>query len=79
MHVTSVVYLQQRNVKKSKKLIKKLLLAKKIFMFFEGFAEFQWNFQEKYMITLKATKKQGLTFSLENAVLEKIAGRQIDP
>ena len=48
-------------------------------MFFEGFAEFQWNFQEKYMITLRATKKQGLTFSLENAVLEKIAGRQIDP
>ena len=32
-----------------------------------------------HMITLKVTKKQGLTFCLENAVLEKIADRQIDP
>ena len=38
--LTSLVYLQQGNVKKSKKMMKKLILTKKIFISFERHEEF---------------------------------------
>ena len=70
-----------KKCEKIQKIDKIVITCKENLHIFRTICGISMEFSEKvsHMITLKVTKKQGLTFSLENAVLEKITGCQIDP
>ena len=79
--LTSLVYLQQGNVKKSKKLIKIVNTGEDYLHIFQTTTGIFMKLSRKMclMIILKVTKNHGFTLSLENAVLQKQQGGQTDP
>ena len=79
--LTSLVYLQQENVKKSKKLIKLDNTDEENFHIFQTIWGISMKLSGKtcLMIILKVTKKQSFIPPLENTVLEKRHGDQIYP
>ena len=79
--LTSLVYLQQENVKKSKKLIKLDNTDEENFHIFQTILGISMKLSGKtcLMIILKVTKKQSFIPPLENTVLEKQHGDQIYP
>ena len=79
--LTSLVYLQQENVKKSKKLIKLDNTDEENFHIFQTILGISMKLSGKtcLMIILKVTKKQSFIPPLENTVLEKRHGDQIYP
>ena len=74
--LTSSVYLQWRNVKKSKQLMKLANIDKENLHIFQTTWGSSMKFSGKMclVIILKVTKKQGFTTSLENTVLKKPQG-----
>ena len=74
--LTSLVYLQWRNVKKSKKLLKLVNIDEENLHIFQTTWGISMKFSGKMclVIILKVTKKKGFTPSLENTVLKKPQG-----
>ena len=74
--LTSSVYLQWKNVKKSKQLMKLANIDKENLYIFQTTWGSSMKFSGKMclVIILKVTKKQGFTPSLENTVLKKPQG-----
>ena len=69
--LTSLVSLQQGNVKKSANLMKKINIEGENLHIFRKTSGISMEFPEKMwlMILLKGTKKQGFTLSLKNPFL----------
>ena len=74
--LTSLVYLQQGNVKKSKKLIKIVNTGEDYLHIFQTTTGIFMKLSRKMclMIILKVTKNHGVIPSLENTVLQKQQG-----
>ena len=75
--LTSLVCLQQGNVKNSNKLMNLVNIDevfKYIFIYSELLDEFQWSFLENLLIILRVPKKQCFTLLLENKVFENPHG-----
>ena len=70
-----------KKCEKIQKIDKIVITCKENLHIFRTICRISMEFSGKvsHMITLKVTQKQGLTFSLENAVLEENTGRQIEP
>ena len=77
--LASLVYLQQGNVKKSKKLMKIVNTDEENFHIFRTTWEISIIFSGKMCLILKVTKMQDFTLFLGNAILEKPQEGKIEP